>query len=232
MYTIVGPAEANPREGRISNESPLGRALMDHRAGDMVTGRCAWRFLLRSDFEGGINLGLPISAPRMHTWRGAFFICNQKESTSMTHTNTPTWKKSAWKKSSACALEGSSLIPPAPSAPIPARKPSQASKPPKRPGRQNGDQVHPGRAAALDAPDGQDHLCPYRRRRRAHPALPARQRAGRRSTSTCSTRSSTWAISSRPAGRCSAPAPAKSPCRCSAFRMLAKADHPPAGSQG
>ncbi len=35
-YTIVGPAEANPREGYISNESPLGRALMDHRAGDKV----------------------------------------------------------------------------------------------------------------------------------------------------------------------------------------------------
>jgi len=36
VYTIVGPAEANPRAGRISNESPLGRALMDHRAGDVV----------------------------------------------------------------------------------------------------------------------------------------------------------------------------------------------------
>lgn len=36
IYTIVGPAEANPREGRISNESPLGRALMEHRAGDKV----------------------------------------------------------------------------------------------------------------------------------------------------------------------------------------------------
>jgi transcription elongation factor GreA len=35
-YTIVGPAEANPREGYISNESPLGRALMDHRTGDKV----------------------------------------------------------------------------------------------------------------------------------------------------------------------------------------------------
>jgi len=35
-YTIVGPAEANPRNGRISNESPLGRALMNHRAGDVV----------------------------------------------------------------------------------------------------------------------------------------------------------------------------------------------------
>lgn len=36
VYTIVGPAEANPRNGRISNESPLGRALLDHRAGDRV----------------------------------------------------------------------------------------------------------------------------------------------------------------------------------------------------
>jgi transcription elongation factor GreA len=36
VYTVVGRAEANPREGRISNESPLGRALMDHRAGDHV----------------------------------------------------------------------------------------------------------------------------------------------------------------------------------------------------
>ncbi|PWH15292.1 MAG: transcription elongation factor GreA [Anaerolineae bacterium] len=35
-YTIVGPAEANPREGRISNESPLGKALLDHRVGDEV----------------------------------------------------------------------------------------------------------------------------------------------------------------------------------------------------
>jgi len=35
-YTIVGPAEANPRSGRISNESPLGRALIDHRVGDEV----------------------------------------------------------------------------------------------------------------------------------------------------------------------------------------------------
>ncbi|MGB9639267.1 MAG: GreA/GreB family elongation factor [Anaerolineales bacterium] len=32
----MGPAEANPRLGKISNESPLGRALLDHRAGDEV----------------------------------------------------------------------------------------------------------------------------------------------------------------------------------------------------
>lgn len=36
-YTIVGPNEANPAEGRISNESPLARALIGHRLGDEVT---------------------------------------------------------------------------------------------------------------------------------------------------------------------------------------------------
>ncbi len=36
VYTIVGAAEANPREGKISNESPIGKALLNHRAGDEV----------------------------------------------------------------------------------------------------------------------------------------------------------------------------------------------------
>jgi len=36
VYTLVGRAEANPREGRISNESPLGMALINHKAGDKV----------------------------------------------------------------------------------------------------------------------------------------------------------------------------------------------------
>lgn len=36
-YTIVGSAEANPGEGRISNLSPLGKALPDHAVGDDVT---------------------------------------------------------------------------------------------------------------------------------------------------------------------------------------------------
>ena len=35
-YAIVGAAEADPLRGRISNESPLGRALLGHRAGDQV----------------------------------------------------------------------------------------------------------------------------------------------------------------------------------------------------
>jgi transcription elongation factor GreA len=35
-YIIVGEAEANPREGRISHLSPLGKALLDHKAGETV----------------------------------------------------------------------------------------------------------------------------------------------------------------------------------------------------
>jgi transcription elongation factor GreA len=35
-YTIVGSAEANPGDGRISNESPLGKALMGHKVGHKV----------------------------------------------------------------------------------------------------------------------------------------------------------------------------------------------------
>lgn len=36
-YVVVGAAEANPSEGRISNESPMGKALIGHRVGDHVT---------------------------------------------------------------------------------------------------------------------------------------------------------------------------------------------------
>ena len=35
-YTIVGSAEADPVEGRISNESPVGRGLLGHKSGDTV----------------------------------------------------------------------------------------------------------------------------------------------------------------------------------------------------
>jgi transcription elongation factor GreA len=35
-YMIVGAAEANPREGKISHESPLGRALLGKKEGDKV----------------------------------------------------------------------------------------------------------------------------------------------------------------------------------------------------
>ena len=34
IYTIVGAAEANPRAGRISNESPLGKALLGKKVSD------------------------------------------------------------------------------------------------------------------------------------------------------------------------------------------------------
>jgi len=39
IFHLVGAAEANPKEGRISNESPLGKALVGHRVGEKVTVR-------------------------------------------------------------------------------------------------------------------------------------------------------------------------------------------------
>ncbi|HQD50495.1 MAG TPA: transcription elongation factor GreA [Defluviitaleaceae bacterium] len=35
-YAIVGSTEADPSEGKISNESPVGAALMGHKVGDVV----------------------------------------------------------------------------------------------------------------------------------------------------------------------------------------------------
>jgi transcription elongation factor GreA len=35
-YRIVGPAEADPKAGRVSFESALGKALLGHRVGDRV----------------------------------------------------------------------------------------------------------------------------------------------------------------------------------------------------
>jgi transcription elongation factor GreA len=35
-YFVVGAKEADPRKGRISNESPIGRALIDHKVGEVV----------------------------------------------------------------------------------------------------------------------------------------------------------------------------------------------------
>jgi len=35
-YTLVGAFEANPSQGRISNESPVGKALLGHKSNDCV----------------------------------------------------------------------------------------------------------------------------------------------------------------------------------------------------
>lgn len=35
-FTIVGSAEVNPAESKISNESPIGRAVLGHRRNDVV----------------------------------------------------------------------------------------------------------------------------------------------------------------------------------------------------
>lgn len=37
VFCIVGPAEADPANGKVSNESPLGQALLGRRVGERVT---------------------------------------------------------------------------------------------------------------------------------------------------------------------------------------------------
>lgn len=36
-YSIVGSMEADPFENKISNESPIGKAIMDRRVGDIIS---------------------------------------------------------------------------------------------------------------------------------------------------------------------------------------------------
>jgi transcription elongation factor GreA len=36
-FSIVGSTEANPFEGKIGNESPVGRAVLGKKKGDVVT---------------------------------------------------------------------------------------------------------------------------------------------------------------------------------------------------
>ena len=38
-FVIVGPAESDPANGRISNESPIGRQLLARKVGDRVAVR-------------------------------------------------------------------------------------------------------------------------------------------------------------------------------------------------
>lgn len=35
-YTLVGPTEANPLEGKISNESPIGKVIFGHKVNEVV----------------------------------------------------------------------------------------------------------------------------------------------------------------------------------------------------
>jgi transcription elongation factor GreA len=37
QYTIVGSTEASPSENRLSNESPVGKALLGHKKGETVS---------------------------------------------------------------------------------------------------------------------------------------------------------------------------------------------------
>jgi transcription elongation factor GreA len=57
-FSIVGSAEADPVNHRISNESPLGRALMGHKKGetvDVATPRGMVKYKIESIKSGSGN---------------------------------------------------------------------------------------------------------------------------------------------------------------------------------
>jgi transcription elongation factor GreA len=39
QYSIVGSAEANPSDHKLSNESPVGHAIMGHKPGEIISVR-------------------------------------------------------------------------------------------------------------------------------------------------------------------------------------------------
>ncbi len=57
LYTIVGPAEANPREGYISNEFATRESFDGSPRWRQGTRRCACRCISSDNFEGGITWG-------------------------------------------------------------------------------------------------------------------------------------------------------------------------------
>ena len=60
-FTIVGSAEADPPNQRISNESPLGSALMAHKKGetvDVTTPRGVVKYKIES-IKNGVSAGAP-----------------------------------------------------------------------------------------------------------------------------------------------------------------------------
>ncbi len=55
QYTVVGSAEADPGNSRLSNESPVGKAIMGHKAGEIVevvTPRGSYRYKIVSIKKG------------------------------------------------------------------------------------------------------------------------------------------------------------------------------------
>lgn len=56
-FSLVGSAEADPVSGRISNESPLGRALLGHKKGalvDVATPRGIMQYKIESINSGSV----------------------------------------------------------------------------------------------------------------------------------------------------------------------------------
>jgi len=56
-YVIVSRADSNPSQGRISNESPVGKAIEGHHRGDVVAARAPHgiRRLRITEIDAGLH---------------------------------------------------------------------------------------------------------------------------------------------------------------------------------
>ena len=173
-FQIVGPTEANPAEHKLSNESPIGKALLGHKRGDIVTvdvraGRRRSSRSPRSKPPSGLErLGSPAMA----------------EPKSARSARSLTCSPSGGRSSSGSAARASSRTPT--SSRGGRRSPrsgprTRGSRPARRP------RALPRRGADRRAPGPRQGRVPRpRRRHRADPASRARGRGRRARRSSCS----------------------------------------------
>ena len=101
-YRIVGSAEADPAESKLSNESPVGKALLGHKRGETITvpvPRGPARKLKITKIERAYESGWPRRRRRRWSWTTG----GRSSSACVPRASTPSRTPSrAWCRSSAC----------------------------------------------------------------------------------------------------------------------------------
>ena len=112
-FTIVGSTEAKPAEGRISNESPVGRALLGKKKGEKVVVKVPGRRLHLQDHQHQLR--------RRHRGLGRRTRCSGSV-TRARRSSTTRRRRPGRSTSGACAARSSSTRSPAPSARTASRR--------------------------------------------------------------------------------------------------------------
>ena len=119
-FTIVGSAEAKPAEGRISNESPVGRALLGKKKGEKVVVKVPAGRLHLQDRQHQLNP----APPRSHggaPWTGRT-NSRRGSATRARRSSTTRRRRRGRSTSGACAARSSSTPSPGRCAPTASRR--------------------------------------------------------------------------------------------------------------